>query len=213
MPSVTTRSRVSRRKTLLEPDLPPHFPADWPPAFLGYPLRNRADGDPAGLQQDHRTGIGQRRRNARGLAGAGKGRNYYGPFSRKRFPDPRPVGHQLVAALKPRSSSTSGGRPRRANHLAPLGHMISCTQASAVSLIQLDEETYRKLREQAFRQERSVSSVVREMVARGLDGPQAPNQRRVIGHFLSVRAGRSKQPRLSPVSERHDEALSETFDK
>ncbi len=74
-------------KALLEPDLPPHFPADCPPAFLGYPPRNRADGDPAGLQQDHRTGIGQRRRNARGFAGAGKGRNYYGPFSRKRFPD------------------------------------------------------------------------------------------------------------------------------
>ena len=34
--------------------------------------------------------------------------------------------------------------------------------------VQFDEATYRKLRQQAFRQARSISSLVREMVARGL---------------------------------------------
>jgi plasmid stability protein len=38
------------------------------------------------------------------------------------------------------------------------------------TLVQLDEETYRKLRQQAFPRERSISSLVREMVTKGLEG-------------------------------------------
>jgi hypothetical protein len=82
------------------------------------------------------------------------------------------------------------------------------------TLVQLDEETYRHLRQLAFRQDRSVSSLVREMVANGLAG--GPTRKRLtrIEQISSVRAGRStKGRRLSPVSEKHDEALASAFDK
>lgn len=80
------------------------------------------------------------------------------------------------------------------------------------TLVQFDKETYRKLRQQAFRRERSISSLVREMVAKGLEG-DARERRTQISQFSSVRAGRSKQGRLSAISEKHDEALTATFKK
>jgi plasmid stability protein len=73
-------------------------------------------------------------------------------------------------------------------------------------LVQLDEDTYRKLRQKAFRQERSMSSLVRATVVQGLEGEARAKPKRV-SQFLSVGACRSRQGRLSPVSERHDEAL------
>ena len=81
------------------------------------------------------------------------------------------------------------------------------------TLVQLDEETYRKLRQQAFRQARSISSVVREMVVTGLEGHAGRKKPTQITQFSSVRAGRSKQGRQSPVSEKHDEALAAAFEK
>lgn len=80
-------------------------------------------------------------------------------------------------------------------------------------LVQLDEETHRKLRLRAFRQERSLSSVVREMVVKSLEGDTARERPTRINQFASVRAGRSKQGRLSPISEKHDEALAAAFEK
>ena len=80
-------------------------------------------------------------------------------------------------------------------------------------LVQLDEETHRKLRQRAFRQERSVSSVVREIVVKTLEGDAARDRPTRISQFASVRAGRSKQGRLSPISEKHDEALATAFEK
>ena len=80
------------------------------------------------------------------------------------------------------------------------------------TLIQLDEGIYRKLREKAFRQERSISSLVRAMVVQGLEGEARAKPKRT-SQFSSVGAGRSKQGRLSPVSERHDEALAAAYEK
>jgi hypothetical protein len=76
------------------------------------------------------------------------------------------------------------------------------------TLVQFDDETYRRLRQHAFRQERSMSSVVRELVARGLESVGGRKRRARLGDFESVGAGRSTQGTLSPVSERHDEALA-----
>jgi plasmid stability protein len=81
------------------------------------------------------------------------------------------------------------------------------------TLIQLDEATYGKLRQQAFRQERSISAVVREMVKAGLEGKAGIAKPKRLSEFLSVAAGRSKSGRRSRVSERHDEALAAVFDK
>jgi plasmid stability protein len=81
------------------------------------------------------------------------------------------------------------------------------------TLIQFDEETYRRLRERAFRQERSISAVVREMVGMGLENDGRRERPTRVGQLLSVRAGRSKQGPLSPVSENHDDALADAFEK
>jgi hypothetical protein len=80
-------------------------------------------------------------------------------------------------------------------------------------LVQLDEETYQEVRRQAFREERSISSLVRELVARGLEGHAVRARPTRVRQFSSVGAGRSKQGHLSPVSERHDEALAAAFGK
>ena len=80
-------------------------------------------------------------------------------------------------------------------------------------LIQLDEDSHRKLRQRAFRQERSISSIVREMVSKSLEEDASHQRRTHIRQFASVRAGRSKQDRLSPVSEKHDAALAAAIDK
>ena len=80
------------------------------------------------------------------------------------------------------------------------------------TLVQFDEQTYQKLRQRAFRQARSLSSLVRELVARGLDGGAARKRGRP-GRLLSVAAGRSRPGRGSAVSETHDEALAGAFEK
>jgi plasmid stability protein len=78
------------------------------------------------------------------------------------------------------------------------------------TLVQFDEDTYRALRQRAFREERSLSSLVRELVAQGLSSATR-GQRTDIRQFTSVRAGRSKPGRFTPVSERHDDALGLAF--
>jgi plasmid stability protein len=80
-------------------------------------------------------------------------------------------------------------------------------------LIQLDEDSHRKLRQRAFRQERSVSSVIREIVSKSLAEDESRERRTHISQFASVRAGRSKQGRLSPVSEKHDHALAAAIEE
>jgi len=76
------------------------------------------------------------------------------------------------------------------------------------TLIQFDEDTYYKLRHRAFERRQSISAVVRELVSRGLVSRKQKKYTRV-DQFSSVGAGRSRQGRLSPVSEKHDEALAE----
>jgi len=76
------------------------------------------------------------------------------------------------------------------------------------ALIQFDEDTYNKSRHRAYEQKRSISSVVGELIAKGLE-PGKRKQPRRVDQFSFIGSGRSKQGRLSPVSERHDEALAE----
>lgn len=76
--------------------------------------------------------------------------------------------------------------------------------------IQLDANTYEALRRRAFVQGRSLSALVRESLAEYL-GTGKRKQRPTIQDFTFISSGRSRQGRLSPVSERHDEALAEVF--
>ena len=76
------------------------------------------------------------------------------------------------------------------------------------TLVQLDDRTYRRLRQRAFDEERSMSAVVRDLLARGLETGTEPDQERRRQRFLSVGAGRSPREKSGPVSERHDAALT-----
>ncbi|HWU37399.1 MAG TPA: hypothetical protein VN203_07075, partial [Candidatus Acidoferrum sp.] len=56
----------------------------------------------------------------------------------------------------------------------------------------------------------SISSYVREVLAYSL-GTAKSKQKPSLKDFSFIGAGRSRQGRLSPVSERHDEALAEAL--
>ena len=76
--------------------------------------------------------------------------------------------------------------------------------------IQFDDATYAALRRRAYEEHRSISSVVREELAKALI-PKKPRKRLTLKDFPFVGAGRTKQGGQSPVSERHDEALAEAI--
>ena len=72
--------------------------------------------------------------------------------------------------------------------------------------IQLDEQTYRKLRDDAHTQHTSIAALVRKALRAHLS--LHPKKRR-LEEFSFIGSGRSEQGHLEPVSERHDEALTE----
>ena len=77
--------------------------------------------------------------------------------------------------------------------------------------IQLDEEVYEMLRNRAFKEKKSIAGVIREIVKGDIS---VSNQHlSSVDDFAFIGAGRSKQGRLRPISERHDEALEEGFRK
>lgn len=76
--------------------------------------------------------------------------------------------------------------------------------------IQFDDATYAALRRRAYEEHRSISSVVREEMAKALF-PKTRRRRLTLKDFPFVGAGKTKQGKLSPVSERHDEALAEAI--
>jgi hypothetical protein len=80
-------------------------------------------------------------------------------------------------------------------------------------LVQFDPTTHRRLREKAFREERSMASLVRELVAKGLDERGAREKPVRVSQCLAVRAGRSKPAAGFAVSEKHDAALAAVFKK
>ena len=76
------------------------------------------------------------------------------------------------------------------------------------TLVQFDEETYEELRRRAYEEGRSISSITRELVAKGLGSGKKKKSTRV-DQFSFVGAGRSRQGQLAPVSEQHDAALAD----
>ena len=74
--------------------------------------------------------------------------------------------------------------------------------------IQLDEQTYRKLRDEAHAQHTSIAALVRKALRKHLSlQPKKPH----MEDFTFVGSGCSEQGDLKPVSERHDEALTEAL--
>jgi len=72
---------------------------------------------------------------------------------------------------------------------------------------QLHERTYEILRRQAIQKGCSLSSLIRELLVRSL-GTGKARRRASINEFTFIGAGGSRQGQISPVSERHDEALA-----
>lgn len=79
--------------------------------------------------------------------------------------------------------------------------------------VRRNEGTYRRLKHEAFQQERSISSLVREMVVQAMGGGTKRPKATRVSQFLSVGAGRSKQGRRSVISEKQDKVLATVFDK
>ncbi len=74
--------------------------------------------------------------------------------------------------------------------------------------IQLDDTTYEQLRQRAFREGRSMSSVVRETLAEAF-GTDATAKERTIGDFGFVGVGRARPGLDRSTSEAHDAALAD----
>ncbi|MBM4348787.1 MAG: hypothetical protein FJ106_02710 [Deltaproteobacteria bacterium] len=78
--------------------------------------------------------------------------------------------------------------------------------------IQIEEEVYELLRHRAFREKKSVAGVIREIVKKDVSKSD-PQRTSSVKDFTFIGSGHSKQGRLKPISERHDEALEEVFQK
>lgn len=74
--------------------------------------------------------------------------------------------------------------------------------------VQLDEETYQALKNKAFERGVSMSCLLRELVRKEL---VPPKKKLRIEDFTFIASGKSDDRHLSPVSERHDDALAEDF--
>ena len=79
--------------------------------------------------------------------------------------------------------------------------------------VQLDEATYEALRRKSYEERRSISALIRDLVARSVETAPPRSRPRSLAEFPFIGAGRSKQGRLAPVSERHDEALADALAK
>lgn len=78
--------------------------------------------------------------------------------------------------------------------------------------IQIDEEVYELLRNRAFKEKKSIAGVIREIVKKDIFQSDR-HQSSSIKDFAFIGVGRSRQGPLKPVSERHDQALEEVFQK
>lgn len=76
--------------------------------------------------------------------------------------------------------------------------------------IQLDDDTYAAVRRKAYEERRSISSVVRDALREKL-GTGKRKKRLTLASFPFIGAGSTRQGKLSPVSERHDEALADAL--
>jgi hypothetical protein len=86
--------------------------------------------------------------------------------------------------------------------------MMSLGDGMKRTQVQLDEPTYQLLRKRAFERGISLSALLREVLQQYLAGGASFPR---FEEFSFVGSGRSKQGKLAPVSERHDEALAESL--
>ena len=73
--------------------------------------------------------------------------------------------------------------------------------------LQIDDDTYEALRLRAFRERKSMSALVREMLRKELGMEKQPERVRTV-RFSFIGSGASGR---KDISVRHDEALEEDF--
>lgn len=73
-------------------------------------------------------------------------------------------------------------------------------------VIRVDDEMYARLKVRATNEKRSMASIVRESLEKSY-----PARKLTMADFTFIGSGRSKQGKLAPVSENHDEALAEAI--
>jgi plasmid stability protein len=78
--------------------------------------------------------------------------------------------------------------------------------------IQLEEELFDRLRRRAFQEKRSIAGVIREILRKETTSSNR-SRSSSMKDFKFIAVGRSRQGSHKPVSERHDEALEEVFQK
>ena len=76
----------------------------------------------------------------------------------------------------------------------------------------LDEPTYEALRRKAYESGSSISQVARDILSRLLL-TSTSKKHLSVKDFTLIGAGASRQGELSPVSERHDDALADVIAK
>jgi hypothetical protein len=69
--------------------------------------------------------------------------------------------------------------------------------------IQLEEETFEALRQRAFREKKSISGVIRELIHKEITLPDHKNPLS-MKDFRFIASGKSPQRSPQPISERHD---------
>ena len=79
--------------------------------------------------------------------------------------------------------------------------------------IQLDDATYEAVRRRAYERNRSMSSVVREALAKAFGvEPGAEERKWTIEDFTFIGMGSDRDNRPdAPVSENHDDALADAY--
>ena len=78
--------------------------------------------------------------------------------------------------------------------------------------IQLEEETFEVLRQRALQEKKSIAGLIRELIDKEM---ALQSQKKPLSpkDFRFIAAGKSLQGFLKPVSERHDQALEEAFQR
>jgi hypothetical protein len=78
--------------------------------------------------------------------------------------------------------------------------------------IQLHEDVYELIRRRAFQERRSVAGLIQEIIRKEIISSDR-SRFSSIKNFKFIASGKSRQGILKPISERHDEALKEVFQK
>ena len=77
--------------------------------------------------------------------------------------------------------------------------------------VQLDDAIYRKVKDRAHSEHRSMAALIREAVAEYMNAPEKPKRKLTIDDFTCIGSGTAEHPPGRPLSVYHDEAWDEDW--